>query len=291
MGTGAQFAQAWTDPSAAPPGGTVVGPITTSPDAQTKAGAFTSGISVTAPMFCLGTSCITAWPTSGCTPNWTPDPSGTCTTNTLTQTDGCTPVHSRTVNGTRNCSCTDTTWTPDPSGTCTTSTLTQTSNCGNTRTVSGTKSCPAPLTLTSAIDGYYTGANKMVFPVRNGAGRYNNSPPTAAICYGSWWIDTRGTNFDSKCTTGWVWSANCNAPNGTGVIPGCPAQPPTTRTSYSCVSDYCQGWNTTVAVGNTTHPVMGGIVCAGQWWIDTRDPSYTSWCATGWDTSGMHSGY
>ncbi len=37
--------------------------------------------------------------------------------------------------------CTDSSWSPDPSSTCSTTTLSQSSNCGNTRTVSGTMSC------------------------------------------------------------------------------------------------------------------------------------------------------
>lgn len=42
---------------------------------------------------------------------------------------------------TANQTCTDTTWTPDPALTCTGTNLTQTSNCGTTRTVAGTRNC------------------------------------------------------------------------------------------------------------------------------------------------------
>jgi hypothetical protein len=57
---------AWTSPSQSPPNGNVSGPITTG-GAQTKAGSLTlgTGASMTAPQYCIGTSCITAWPSGG----------------------------------------------------------------------------------------------------------------------------------------------------------------------------------------------------------------------------------
>ena len=38
LGLGIQFAQAWTNPGATPPGGNVSGPLTTGVGSQTKAG-------------------------------------------------------------------------------------------------------------------------------------------------------------------------------------------------------------------------------------------------------------
>ncbi len=47
FGLSIQFADAWTNPTSTPPAGNVAGPINTSNIAQTKAGAFTSNISLT----------------------------------------------------------------------------------------------------------------------------------------------------------------------------------------------------------------------------------------------------
>lgn len=67
LGLGLQFVRAWTEPTAAPPGGNVGAPINTSANPQTKAGSFTSNGNITANQFCLGGVCISAWP-SGVTP-------------------------------------------------------------------------------------------------------------------------------------------------------------------------------------------------------------------------------
>ncbi len=58
---------AWKAPGSPPPAGNVAGPITTGSTAQTKAGSLTlgAGASMTAPRYCIGTSCITAWPSGG----------------------------------------------------------------------------------------------------------------------------------------------------------------------------------------------------------------------------------
>ena len=60
----------WTEPTAAPPNGNVGAPINTSSTAQTKAGGFTAETLTAATVkgttqFCLGASCITAWPSGG----------------------------------------------------------------------------------------------------------------------------------------------------------------------------------------------------------------------------------
>lgn len=70
LGLGLQFVRAWTEPTAAPPGGNVGAPINTSGNAQTKAGGLTAGTLTAATVtgttqFCLGTSCITSWPSGG----------------------------------------------------------------------------------------------------------------------------------------------------------------------------------------------------------------------------------
>ena len=59
----------WTEPTAAPPGDNVAAPINTSSTAQAKAGGFTAetltAATVKGTKFCLGASCITAWPSGG----------------------------------------------------------------------------------------------------------------------------------------------------------------------------------------------------------------------------------
>ena len=69
-----QFAYAWTTAPASPPGGNVAGPLTVGSASQTKAGGnitlggggslFAGGL-VSAPQYCIGASCITAWPSGG----------------------------------------------------------------------------------------------------------------------------------------------------------------------------------------------------------------------------------
>jgi len=85
-----------------------------------------------------------------CTPtNWTPDPSGTCNTDTVTQTSNCGTY--RTVSGTMDCStppppppCIPNTWTPNPNTVCNGENFSQTSNCpGVTRNATGSLTCPA----------------------------------------------------------------------------------------------------------------------------------------------------
>ena len=58
---------AWNAPSATPPNGNVSGSPITTGAAQTKAGSLTlgTGASMTAPRYCIGSSCITAWPAGG----------------------------------------------------------------------------------------------------------------------------------------------------------------------------------------------------------------------------------
>lgn len=78
--------------------------------------------------------------TPGCIDSiWSPDPSSTCTTDTVRETSNCGNV--RTEQGTKDCTCVDTAWSPDAAAVCDTNAVTQTSNCGNVRTVGGTKVC------------------------------------------------------------------------------------------------------------------------------------------------------
>ena len=63
----------WIEPTTAPPNGNVGAPINTSSTAQTKAGGFTAETLTAATVtgttqFCLGASCITAWPSGGTVP-------------------------------------------------------------------------------------------------------------------------------------------------------------------------------------------------------------------------------
>ncbi|MDQ5961256.1 MAG: hypothetical protein QG581_177 [Patescibacteria group bacterium] len=76
LGIGIQFAQAWTNPGATPPGGNVSGPLTTGAGNQTKssgsiflagAGSLFAGRMVVAPQLCIGADCRNAWPSSGIT--------------------------------------------------------------------------------------------------------------------------------------------------------------------------------------------------------------------------------
>jgi len=72
LGFGLQFVRAWTEPTTAPPNGNVGAPINTGATAQTKAGGFTAetltAATVKGTKFCLGASCITAWPSGGTVP-------------------------------------------------------------------------------------------------------------------------------------------------------------------------------------------------------------------------------
>ena len=65
----------WIEPTTAPPNGNVGAPINTSSTAQTKAGGFTAETLTAATVtgttqFCLGASCITAWPRGGVSCGW-----------------------------------------------------------------------------------------------------------------------------------------------------------------------------------------------------------------------------
>lgn len=77
---GLSYVYAWTAPSTTPPTGNVSAPINTGTSIQQKAGDLTvkglvadtltigtpiTSNAITAPKFCLGTSCITAWTQAG----------------------------------------------------------------------------------------------------------------------------------------------------------------------------------------------------------------------------------
>lgn len=77
---GLSYALAWTAPTATPPTGNVSAPINTSATLQQKSGDLTvknfmadmvniglplNPNAITAPKFCIGVSCITAWPAVG----------------------------------------------------------------------------------------------------------------------------------------------------------------------------------------------------------------------------------
>lgn len=63
----AQFASAaWTGPTATPPNGNVPAPINVGSVNQVKSGGI-GATSVVADRFCLGSSCITSWPSGGST--------------------------------------------------------------------------------------------------------------------------------------------------------------------------------------------------------------------------------
>jgi len=58
------FAQTWNSAPSSPPSNNAPAPINVSNTSQSKAGNFTANV-IGANGFCLGSSCITAWPTSG----------------------------------------------------------------------------------------------------------------------------------------------------------------------------------------------------------------------------------
>ena len=84
LSIGVTYVYAWTGPTATAPGGNTPAPINVGTAAQTKSGKLTvagfsantvtvgttsNAASVTSPKFCLGTSCITEWPTApACVP-------------------------------------------------------------------------------------------------------------------------------------------------------------------------------------------------------------------------------
>jgi len=228
-------------------------------------------------------------PPPSCTPSWTPDPSQICSTQNYTQTDGC--GHSRVISGTKNCAptCTDTTWTPDPGTVCSPNSFTQSSNCSNSRTVVGTKNCA--LGFMSCTNSYCTGSHTEVIP-RNGFGYHGEgSYLTPAVCDGDWWVDTRGGSYNSNCSTTWRFAGNCNYPDGSGVIPGCPIRAGSLITGLDMNnrrcnngdgSGRCVGENSVVTVSNTAHPTPGTYKCTGTYWVNTADPTFDSYCSTGW---------
>ncbi len=78
LSLGLSYVYAWTAPTTTPPGGNTSAPINTSATLQQKSGALTvagfvadfvtvgvtpTAGAISAPKFCLGTSCITSWPT------------------------------------------------------------------------------------------------------------------------------------------------------------------------------------------------------------------------------------
>lgn len=72
LGTGLQFASAWTAPTAAPPGGNVAGPVTTGSAPQFKDGSLglsgdlvIGAVGAASRRICLNGTCITSWPTGG----------------------------------------------------------------------------------------------------------------------------------------------------------------------------------------------------------------------------------
>jgi len=79
---------AWTEPTVAPPSGNIGAPLTTGAPVQNKIGSFGSSgsisaagglsgqtvsgtTSITSPRYCIGVSCITSWPISGTSSQWT----------------------------------------------------------------------------------------------------------------------------------------------------------------------------------------------------------------------------
>jgi len=77
----------WIEPTTAPPNGNVGAPINTSSTAQTKAGGFTAetltAATVKGTKFCLGASCITAWPSGGTVPAPYTPPACECSMGTF----------------------------------------------------------------------------------------------------------------------------------------------------------------------------------------------------------------
>ncbi|MCK5285712.1 MAG: hypothetical protein KAJ58_00600 [Candidatus Pacebacteria bacterium] len=68
------------------------------------------------------------------------------------------------------------------------------------------------LNITSCYASYSktcSGYNSMIFPAGKAGDSYNKYP---TICYGKWSMNT-GTG-QSSCDTGWIWSANCDKPDG-----------------------------------------------------------------------------
>ncbi len=61
---------AWTGPTAAPPSGNTAAPINVSATSQVKSGGFWASSVGSDNGFCIGSSCITAWPANNTSPSW-----------------------------------------------------------------------------------------------------------------------------------------------------------------------------------------------------------------------------
>ena len=61
---GMTYVYAWTAAPSSPPNGNVSAPLNVGATAQTKSGSLTAS-QFTAPTYCIGTSCISAWPAAG----------------------------------------------------------------------------------------------------------------------------------------------------------------------------------------------------------------------------------
>lgn len=150
-------------------------------------------------------------------------------------------------------------------------------------------------TVTSCVDAYCEGTGGAVFPVRNTAGSQNEMP---AICDGTWYVDTRGANFQSGCKGNngfgsgfWTFAVNCNDANGYR-IPGCPdLTPKPGHTVQTCYNAECSGYNTTLKDfyngdyinGGSKPNRSGGYRCDGKWHMDVRGSLWTSECdPPGW---------
>jgi V8-like Glu-specific endopeptidase len=114
----------------------------------------------------------------------------------------------------------------------------------------------------SCVDNYIAGTNKVVFPVGNMNGNYNVSPYR---CEGTFWLDTRGSNWNSYCSTGWE-----EVDNVWGI---------------TCIDEYVSGSDEVIFPVMNTNGQYGEIPyrCAGSFWCDTRGSNWDSYCSTGWE--------
>jgi|GEM_PF-5212288 len=98
---------------------------------------------------------------------------------------------------------------------------------------------PTPVNITTypggCVNSFCSGFANAIFPVANTTlGKSNRMP---AVCDGTWWIQTNSElimgetvqYFNSSCSTGWRWLANCyrpdgfwQSPNGKDYYDGCP---------------------------------------------------------------------
>ncbi len=114
----------------------------------------------------------------------------------------------------------------------------------------------------ACVDNYISGTDEVVFPAGNTNGYYNESPYR---CEGSYWIDTRGSAWNSYCSTGWE-----EVDNVWGV---------------TCIDDYVSGSDEVIFPVMNTDGQYGDIPyrCAGSFWVDTRGSDWASYCSTGWE--------